>query len=190
MHLIAKRTKKLSNRRRKGLSLFQKSKRFGFLRSPTLSGKRLVSLSLKNEVTFCDNVSRFFERYKQMDPKLACDHYFDDPEAVAGGWKTTLHTPWLYNWTFTGIGRTPWEAETLAYSTFVCDPRVLEIARMLVPPSTKIATLVKNKLNGEARVDLSDRGFDLKRLAEEAKQEIVAKFKSLGCRNAIGDNNA
>ena len=48
----------------------------------------------------------------------------------------------------------------------------------------------EKQLKGEVRVDLSDRGFDLKRLAEEAKQEIVAKFKSLGCRNAIGDNNA
>lgn len=47
-----------------------------------------------------------------------------------------------------------------------------------MPPSSKVAA-VKDK----GRTTVIQRGLDL-------KQVVVAKFRSMGCRSAIKDNNA
>eukprot|EP00435_Cladocopium_sp_Y103_P022055 s1858_g5.t1 len=172
-----------------GLTSLSKAERDWLLTIPE-SLMLEVGLEFTNDLAEKEQVTRFFRRYKQLDARLACDHYFDDGQSVPGGWwKKTLHTPSLFGWTFTGIGPTPVIAERSAYAEFLNDPRVRQIAACLVPPSTKIAAVLKERLHGPWRAELFQRGFNCKQIVEEAKQEMIAKFLARGCRNAIADNN-
>ena len=100
-----------------------------------------------------------------------------------------LHTPSLYSWTFTGIGKTRQHAERSAYCKFLNDPRILEIADCMVLAAWKVVAVVKQRLHGQHRVDLIRQGFNCKQIAEGAEQEILATFLSMGCRCAIKHNN-